>query len=65
MRLMRVILSVLTVGLIFTSSADAENRALKRQLDEMRSEKRVALVIGNSNYKSSPLKNPVNDAGTE
>lgn len=26
------------------------------------SEKRVALVIGNSNYQNSPLKNPVNDA---
>ena len=25
-------------------------------------ETRVALVIGNSNYKNSPLKNPVNDA---
>ena len=25
-------------------------------------EQRVALVIGNSAYKSSPLKNPVNDA---
>lgn len=25
-------------------------------------EKRVALVIGNSNYRMSPLKNPVNDA---
>ncbi len=25
-------------------------------------EKRVALVIGNSSYKNSPLKNPVNDA---
>jgi formylglycine-generating enzyme required for sulfatase activity len=25
-------------------------------------EQRVALVIGNSNYKSAPLKNPVNDA---
>ena len=25
-------------------------------------ESRVALVIGNSNYKSSPLRNPVNDA---
>ena len=25
-------------------------------------EKRVALVIGNSNYQKSPLKNPVNDA---
>ena len=27
------------------------------------SERRVALVIGNSAYKSSPLRNPVNDAG--
>ena len=25
-------------------------------------ETRVALVIGNGNYKNSPLKNPVNDA---
>ena len=28
------------------------------------SSKRVALVIGNSSYKSSPLKNPANDART-
>lgn len=28
------------------------------------SRKRVALVIGNSSYKSSPLKNPANDART-
>src|SRR5262245_11525006 len=27
-----------------------------------KSERRVALVIGNSSYASSPLKNPVNDA---
>ncbi len=26
------------------------------------SQKRIALVIGNSNYKEAPLKNPVNDA---
>lgn len=25
-------------------------------------EQRIALVIGNGNYSSSPLKNPVNDA---
>lgn len=25
-------------------------------------EQRTALVIGNANYRSSPLKNPVNDA---
>ena len=33
-----------------------------KQLREMRTEKRVALVIGNSNYPISPLANPVNDA---
>src|SRR5690348_6443496 len=26
------------------------------------SDKRIALVIGNSNYKAAPLRNPVNDA---
>ncbi len=31
-------------------------------MDEMRKEPRIALVIGNSNYSSSPLRNPVNDA---
>ena len=31
-------------------------------LEEMKSERRLALVIGNSRYASSPLKNPVNDA---
>ncbi len=32
-------------------------------IDGMKKEKRVALVIGNNNYKSlSPLKNPINDA---
>ena len=33
-----------------------------KQLEVMRTEKRVALVIGNSNYRSQPLRNPVNDA---
>jgi hypothetical protein len=31
-------------------------------LDGMRKEPRIALVIGNSQYESSPLRNPVNDA---
>jgi formylglycine-generating enzyme required for sulfatase activity len=33
-----------------------------KQLEVMRTEKRVALVIGNSNYATSRLRNPVNDA---
>jgi hypothetical protein len=37
-----------------------EERALK--VKDFSSEKRVALVIGNSNYKYNPLKNPGNDA---
>ncbi len=44
------------------SSADTDQRALKRKVDVNRNEKRVALVIGNGDYKSAPLRNPVNDA---
>jgi hypothetical protein len=33
-----------------------------RQAHAQAQETRVALVIGNSNYKNAPLKNPVNDA---
>ena len=44
------IIAVVFVGL-FCLSVHAQQK-----------EQRVALVIGNSSYKSSPLKNPVNDA---
>ena len=37
-------------------------RAIKRVREEMVSEQRVALVIGNGAYKDNPLRNPVNDA---
>ena len=33
-----------------------------QSLDLSPAEKRVALVIGNGGYRTSPLKNPVNDA---
>jgi uncharacterized caspase-like protein len=36
--------------------------ALAANADDMRTEPRVALVIGNALYKDSPLANPVNDA---
>ena len=42
--------------------ADSEDRTIKRNKPSETSERRTALVIGNSNYTSSPLKNPVNDA---
>jgi uncharacterized caspase-like protein len=43
------VLSIVLFGLCSQAHAQAQ-------------ETRVALVIGNSNYKNSPLKNPVNDA---
>ena len=53
----------LFIMLGITSPSQAIDRSVRiMELQEMRSEKRVALVIGNSDYKSSPLKNPVNDA---
>jgi uncharacterized caspase-like protein len=35
---------------------------MKTTLQELQTEKRVALVIGNGAYHDSPLRNPVNDA---
>ena len=37
-------------------------RVGKRQPSTAGPERRVALVIGNANYKTAPLLNPVNDA---
>jgi hypothetical protein len=46
-----------------TISKSPDSRALKRSMDPLSiSGARVALVIGNAKYASSPLKNPVNDA---
>ncbi|MBF0472455.1 MAG: caspase family protein [Nitrospirae bacterium] len=41
-----------------TTTTNSTNNTIKA----MQTEKRVALVIGNGAYKTSPLKNPVNDA---
>src|SRR5947207_340538 len=48
------------VVVLIAASASAQSRDVT--VEAMRSEKRVALVIGNGAYASSPLKNPVNDA---
>jgi hypothetical protein len=48
------------VSVLFTGSLFAQNRELVRENSS--EEQRVALVIGNSAYETSPLKNPVNDA---
>lgn len=45
--------------LLSLTSAYAQQRQLT--LEDSNSERRVALVIGNSAYETAPLKNPVND----
>jgi formylglycine-generating enzyme required for sulfatase activity len=60
----RVIFAALGL-LAVTGQADDDKRnlAVAKPADAApANEQRVALVIGNSNYKSAPLKNPVNDA---
>ena len=43
-------------------AADDRNLTVAKPAATQAKEQRVALVIGNSSYKSAPLKNPVNDA---
>jgi hypothetical protein len=45
-----------------TVATESDDRGLAVVDKNLDSSKRVALVIGNSTYASSPLKNPVNDA---
>ena len=52
--------AVFVMVVALAPSAYAQQRQLVRE--DSRSEKRVALVIGNSAYPTAPLKNPVNDA---
>lgn len=58
---------LLAVLVLFSASLVlAQDRAIrvrKRGDDaNLKTSRRVALVIGNSNYKSAPLRNPANDA---
>lgn len=58
-----LIVMLLALGAFVTQTASADERKPKaRALSRTMTEQRVALVIGNSNYKSSPLLNPINDA---
>ena len=54
--------AVMICAMIFWATGAFADRALKMTKEEAFSEQRIALVIGNSSYKDSPLKNPVNDA---
>ncbi|HVF58143.1 MAG TPA: caspase domain-containing protein [Pyrinomonadaceae bacterium] len=56
----RTFLISLTLILLLALSTAAQQRQLI--VEDAHSERRVALVIGNSSYEISPLKNPVNDA---
>jgi hypothetical protein len=55
----RIIL--LTIFTLITTTANAEVMVM-RSFTEQKGDARTALIIGNSDYKTSPLDNPVNDA---
>ena len=62
-RILLVLVAVLVAGA--TVNLAIAQRGLQitaKQLEVMRTETRVALVIGNASYKREPLRNPVNDA---
>ncbi len=63
MRYVRCFLRSLFVSvLLIVGTTHAQRNQAVERTAAVTSEKRVALVIGNSAYKSSPLKNPTNDA---
>ena len=63
---MKIILSFFSIyfaaALIFTVQAQSSKSIRKTASTTTDSGPRTALVIGNANYSSAPLKNPVNDA---
>src|SRR5215470_10314695 len=54
----RVLIEALSILLLLSNSTSS----IAQTRGEDGGEKRVALVIGNSQYVSAPLRNPVNDA---
>ncbi len=63
MRFMAAItMLVMAITLAQSASAQRGIKITAKQLEVMRTETRVALVIGNASYKREPLRNPVNDA---
>lgn len=59
-----IILMPVLIGVASAQAATDTDRKLSpiRAATPEQNEKKIALVIGNAAYKSSPLKNPVNDA---
>jgi len=59
------IVAALNVVIVYAADAPATDRAIRLKsprADDVYSEQRVALVIGNGAYQADPLRNPVNDA---
>lgn len=61
-RLLGQLLVAFGLLLNLAQAQDARNLAIGAKAAPTIADKRVALVIGNSAYQKSPLKNPVNDA---
>jgi Caspase domain len=58
-----LLLLLLTLTLQVTAQQPGRNEPVRGMgLSSSNSERRVALVIGNSRYEAAPLRNPVNDA---
>src|SRR5919204_4409352 len=60
----QVLLTLAILATIFAAPVAAQPGVPYRDItvDEMRGERRVALVVGNGAYADAPLRNPVNDA---
>ncbi len=58
-----LIMTILFLLMLLSAFHVFAESAFRRELDndDLNRERRIALVIGNSDYKSSPLRNPVND----
>ena len=56
------LISVLSLSFLLIPQVYAARGIAVNANDSLNNERRIALVIGNSAYKSSPLRNPVNDA---
>lgn len=63
MKTIKIIIMMLAAISVSFAADSSEDRTIKRARPGQASESRLALIIGNAAYKSSPLKNPLNDAG--
>lgn len=57
-----LVVAICLLSVLSVAATDTDQRGLSVSEKNRDSRKRVALVIGNSSYRSSPLKNPANDA---